>query len=343
MKDTTIGLDLAKNTFYLIVLDPKGNILRRKKLSRGQVLRYFVQQSPCTVAMEACRSANYWGRQLREMGHHVVLLPAQHVKAYLRGQKNDYNDARAIAEAALHGSIRPARIKSVEQQDEQAFHRLRQQNSGELTRMANQMRGLLEEYGIAVAQGISALRRAIPEILEDAENGLTERFRHLLNRQYHRFLALEEELSWFDKQLKKEAKEDDVSRRLCELPGFGPVVSSVFKSWLGDGKQFKRGRDASAALGIVPRQHSTGGKDRLLGISKRGDSYVRCQVIHGARAVVMRAPKKTDSLSLWINSVVARRGFNKAVVALANKLVRMAWVIVARQERYQPSYVGQLA
>ena len=172
-------------------------------------------------------------------------------------------------------------------------------------------------------------------ILEDAENGLTELARELLQRLCRQFEELGDEIQWFTRSIEKQVKEDDVCRRLMELPGFGPIVTSAFKSWIGDGQQFKKGRDASAALGVVPRQNSTGGKDTLLGITKRGDKYVRSLVIHGARSVVSRADKKTDPLSQWINELVARRGFNKTVVALANKLVRIGWVIVAREESYQ--------
>ena len=339
MNDTIIGLDLAKNLFHLAALNQVGKSIKRKKLRRRQVREYFIQLEPCKIAMEACASAHYWAREFRHMGHQVVLLPPQHVKAYLRGQKNDYNDALAIAESALHGKIRPVAIKCVEQQDEQAFHRIRRQLVGDQTRLINQVRGLLAEYGIVLAQGEAVFRREIPIVLGEAENGLSERFRHLLARQYQRFVSLTEEIAWYRDQLKGQAKTDDVCRRLCDIPGFGPVVSSAFKSWMGDGKQFKKGREAAAALGVVPRQYSTGGKDQLSGITKRGDTYVRTLVVHGARSVVIRAKTKTDPLSQWINRLVATRGFNKAVVALANKLVRMAWVIIARHETYKAKAV----
>ena len=336
MNNTLIGLDLAKNVFHAVELDRQGNQKWRKKFTRSELKRFFIKSCPVKIVMEACSSAHYWARLFEDMGHKAELLPPQHVKAYLRGQKNDYNDARAIAEASQHGSIRPAVIKTVEQQDEQAFHRIRKQRVGERTRLASQIRGLLGEYGLIIAKGVSNVRKAIPLLLEDAENGLTPRFRALLHREYQRLLALTEELKWFDEQLRQQSINDPICRRLIELPGFGPVVSSGVKSWMGDGQQFKRGRDASAALGIVPRQHSSGGKDRLLGISKRGDSYIRAQVIHGARSVAMHASKKGDPLSRWITALIERRGFNKAVVALANKLIRIAWVIIARGEHYRP-------
>jgi len=339
MKDTIVGLDLTKNIFHLAIINQVGKLMSRKKLRRSQVREYFTQLESCKVVMEGCASAHYWAREIKRIGHEVELLPPQHIKAYLRGQKNDYNDAFAIAESALHGMIRPIPIKCVEQQDNQAFHRIRSQLVGDKTRLINQVRGLLAEYGIVLPLSEAAFRREIPTILCDAENGLTVQFRELLDRQHQRFLALVEEVAWYRDQLNVQAKTDGVCSRLMGIPGFGPVVSSAVKSWMGDGHQFSKGRDASAALGVVPRQHSTGGKERLFGITKHGDTYVRTLVIHGARAVVMRAKTKTDSLSLWINRLVATRGFNKAVVALANKLVRIAWVVIARNETYKAGVV----
>lgn len=335
-KHTVISIDLAKNVFHIMILNRAGKQLQRKKLKRSQLLDFIGRQEPARIALEACGSAHYWARQFRALGHEVVLLPPQHVKGYLRGQKNDYNDALAIAEACLHDRIRPVPVKSVEQQDEQGFHRIRRQLTGERTRLCNQLRGLLSEYGIVIAQGAHSVRGKLPGILEDAENGLTPRIRELLNRQYQRLLELNQELSWYDRQLVEQSKTDEVCQRLVTVPGIGPVVSSALKSWMGDGRQFSRGRDASAALGVVPRQHSSGDKPCLLGISKRGDGYLRSLMIHGARSVVFCAKNKTDPLSCWINRLVATRGVNKAVVALANKLVRIAWVIITRGEPYQP-------
>lgn len=335
-KLTTIGIDLAKNTFALYGLGPKGRCGWKRKVRRNQLLEQLVRLEPCTVAMEACGSSHYWAHQIQALGHQVKLLPPQHVKGYLRGQKNDYNDAQAIAEACEHGRIRPVPVKSVEQQDEQVLHKLRRGVSKDRTRVSNQLRGLLAEYGVIIPQGLAALRRELPRALEDADNELTERSRQLLNRQYQHFMKLEEELAWYDEQVQQMAKQDETCQRLQAIPGIGEVVASLLKSWMGDGHQFRRGRDAAAALGLIPRQNSTGGKDVLLGISKRGDPYMRAQLVHGARAVVARADRKTDRLSLWIQRLKAERGFNKATVALANKLVRIAWVVIARGEHYRP-------
>lgn len=332
MNDTTIGLDIAKNIFHLVEINRRGKVIRKKVLRRPALLAFFAQLPMSRIALEACSSSHHWARELQALGHKVILLPPQHVKAYLRGQKNDYNDALAIAEAAYHGTIRAVPIKSIEQQEEQLVHRVRARLVRDRTALGNQLRGMLREHGIVVAQGISQIRRAIPVHLNgEALSGL---FRGLLQRQYDRLCALDEEIAHYDQQLKQLSRLA-THKRLQQLPGFGPIVSSAFSCWLGDGRQFKRGRDAAAALGVVPRQHSSGGKPMLLGISKRGDSYVRSLLIHGARSVVRCADKKDDRLSLWIQSLKARRGTNKAAVALANKLARIAWAMVVNNRDYQ--------
>ena len=335
-KCMTVGLDIAKRVFHVLGLDTGGKQVMRKKLYRSEVLPYFAQLRPCRVGLEGCAGAHYWARELLALGHQVSILPPKAVKAYLRAQKNDYNDAHAIAEAAHVGMIRPVAVKTIAQQDEQALQRIRQQLIRERTALCNQIRGLLNEYGVTVPQGIAPLRERLVALQSTSGHGLTPRFIGLLGRQYDRLCDLDGEIRWHDQELSRLVKQDEVCRRLMELPGFGVVNSAAFKAWVGDGKQFCRGRDASAALGIVPRQYSTGGKPVLLGITKRGDGHLRSLIIHGARSVVRQAGRKTDPFSCWINDLVARRGTNKATVAVANKLVRMAWVLVARGERYQP-------
>jgi transposase len=330
----TIGVDLAKNSFAVVIVDSAGKEHSRKTLKRQRLLSYLARQEVAVVSMEACAGAHHWARRIQLLGHRVILLPPQHVKGYLRGQKNDYNDALAIAEACLHNRVRGVAIKTVEQQDEHCFHGIRRSLNADKLRLSNQLRGLLGEYGLVIPRGDAALRKALPGYLSEADNGLTDRVRCYLARQYDRFLAIVEELAWYDRELREHVKQDEACQRLQEAPGFGPVVSSVVKHWMGDARQFRCGRDASAALGLVPRQHSTGGRDRLGSISKRGDAQVRALVVHGARAVVSRAEGKRDPLSRWIQQVKARRGFNRTVVALANKMIRIAWAILARGERY---------
>lgn len=226
--------------------------------------------------------------------------------------------------------------KTLEQRDLQTFLKMRQLISMERTQLINHVRGLLTEYGIVLNKGAAELRQKLPELLEDAENGLTDVMRALLHRQLIRLTALDDELEWYNSEQKKYVRHDPVCQRLMEIPGFGPLVSQAIKSWMGDGKQFNRGRDASAALGLVPRQFSTGGKQVLLGITKRENSYVRSMLIHGTGPVLFRSGEKTDPLSIWVKRISGQRGFNRAVVALANKLLRVAWVIIARHEVYSP-------
>lgn len=334
-KVTTIGLDLAKTVFHVIGTDARGKTVHKKMLKRTQVLAYFAQLPSCLVGMEACASAHYWARVLCSLGHQVKLISPQHVKPYVQGNKNDYNDALAIAEAVMRPRMRFVPVKTTAQQDVQALIRLRQRCIGDRTALCNQLRGLLAEYGLVFPKGIARLRDSLPVILEDAENGLSELFRRLLAQGYQQWQELDVHIKAYDQELQRYSQQDDACRRLQTIPGFGPIVASVFYSAVGSGNGYRRGRDVSASLGLVPRQHSSGGKEVLLGISKRGDRYLRSLLAHGARSVVTRAKHKTDPLSTWINRLVATRGFNKTVVALANKMARMGWAILANKTQYQ--------
>jgi transposase len=332
---TTIGLDLAKRTFHVVAINAHGKEVKRKMLKRAQVEEYFANLPPCVIGMEACASAHFWARRLQALGHEVRLIPPQHVKAYLRGNKNDYNDARAIAEAAVRADLRAVPIKRVEQQDIQALHRLRAARVGERTALCNQIRGLLGEYGIVLPQGVGVVRRRLPALLEAPDNGLSDCFRPLLETCYRQLQELEEHIAFYTQQINAHAKQEEAIERLQTVPGFGPIVASVFYSVVGDGKAFRRGRDVAAALGLVPRQHSSGGKTVLLGISKRGDRYLRHLLVHGARSVVRLAANKDDKLSCWISRIKQTRGANKAAVALANKLARIGWAVLRTQSPYQ--------
>jgi len=334
-KITTVGVDLAKNVFHVVCCDVQGKIVKKKRLKRYQLKAYFAQLPACLIGMEACASAHYWGREFRQWGHQVKLISPQYVKPYVRGNKNDYNDALAIAEAVVRPEMRFVTIKTIEQQDIQALHRLRERRIQDRTALCNQLRGLLAEYGLILAQGVNVLRRSIPDFLEDAENGLTPFFRTLLAQGYEQLQQLDAHIEAYTQMLNVHSQQHEACQRLQDIPGFGPIVASAFYSAIGNGSGYRRGRDASASLGLVPRQHSSGGKDTLLGISKRGDRYLRSLLVHGARAVVSRAANKEDRLSRWINRLVAQRGFNKAVVALANKLARIGWAVLAHNTVYQ--------
>jgi len=335
MQITTIGLDLAKNVFHVVGLNQAGKMQVRKKLKRAQVWAYFAKLPACIVAMEACASAHYWARELTKAGHAIKLLPPRYVKAYVQGNKNDYNDALAIAEVACRPNVRLVSPKTVAQQDIQALHRLREGVMSHRTRVINQLRGLLAEYGIVIPKGVSQLRSAMPAIVEDAENNLTVLFRGLLHHAYTQLQELDEHITHYDKEIQSVTRQDKTAQQLQSIPGFGPVISSVFGSVIGDGKAFKRGRDVAAFIGLVPRQHSSGDKTVLLGISKRGDRYLQGLLIHGARSVMKNAHKKDDKLSRWASGLEQRRGKNKATVALANKLARIGWAVLTSGKPYE--------
>lgn len=333
---TTIGMDIAKQVNHVVGVNAAHREVLKKKLRRGQVLEFFAQLPSCTVAMEACAGAHEWARQLEVLGHGVVLIPPNLVKGYVQGNKNDYNDARAIVEASRRPGLRPVPVKSREQQDLQALHRLRQRQISARTALSNQIRGLLAEYGLVLPRGLATLRRRLPEILEDAENGLSDLFRRLLNQCQGQLRALDEQVEFYTRLIDEQARHSEPQQQLQRLPGFGPILASVFHGKVGDGHGFRRGRDVSAAVGLVPRQHSSGDKPCLLGISKRGDRHLRALLVHGARSVVSRADGKQDPQSRWIQRLVARRGKNKATVALANKMARMGWAVLRHGVDYAP-------
>lgn len=336
MKFSKIGLDLAKTIFHLACLNEHDQLVNKKRLHRAQVLPYFARLEPCRIGMEACASAHYWARELIKLGHDVKLIPAQHVKPLVQGNKNDYNDALAIAEALSRPNLHFVAVKSPEQQDLQSLHRVRQRCIQARTALSNQLRGLLGEYGISFGKGLAQLRRQLPQIMDEMEKEFSGSFMRLLNQCYQQLQELDNHITYYTGLIEQHAKADEASGRLQTIPGFGPIVTSVFLSVVGHGEGYRRGRDVSASLGLVPRQHSTGGKHKLLGISKRGNSYLRSLLIHGARAYAIQAEKRKDALSLWVTRLKERRGFNKAVVALANKMARMGWAILHYGSVYEP-------
>jgi len=338
MKVTRIGLDLAKSVFQIHGVDRQEKKVMTRQLKRNQMIEFFQNLEPCLIGMEACASAHYWARTLSAMGHIVKLIAPQFVKPYVKGNKNDANDAEAICEAVGRPNMRFVPIKTVEQQNIQALHRIRSELIRQRTAKVNQTRGLLAEYGIIVGQGVSCLRHKLPDILEDAENGLMMQFRVLLLGLQEDLAHLDERIKAMDLSINKLAQENGDARRLLRLRGVGPITATALVASLGDGSQFTQGRQASAWVGIVPGQYSSGGKDKLLGISKRGDAYLRTLLIHGARSVVKTCKDKDDKLSRWVQSLCARRNKNVAAVALANKTMRMAWALLTSEAEYDPQY-----
>lgn len=323
-----IGIDLGKYNFQLWGVNKAGKVLLDKQLSRKQLKTQLAQLQPCLIGLEACSTSHYWARSLRNYGHDVRLIPPQFVKPYVKSNKNDRADAEAICEAIQRPRMRFVAIKEVGQQDIQSLHRIRSRNVANRTAHVNQIRGLLMEYGIELPQGRRRVRGELPRILEDAENGLTPLFRELLFALYEDLIRLDTRIEELDRQVTAIAKEDDRSRRLMTIPGVGPLGATALLAAIGDINTFKNGRELAAWVGLVPRQHSTGGKERLLGISKRGDVYLRQLLIHGARAAIRTIEKKQDKRSRWAQNLLDRRNRNVAVVAMANKTVRTAYALL---------------
>jgi transposase len=330
-----LGIDIAKNVFQLHGVDDKGKPLLRKRLTRTKLIEFIAKLSPCLIVMEACGGANHWCRKFKAMGHQVKLISPQFVKPFVKTNKNDRNDAEAIVEAASRPTMRYVSPKTIEQQDIQVVHRVRSRLVEERTALVNQTRGLLTEYGIIVSQGISVIRKALPEILEDAENDLSHFGRQLFFDLYEQICAQDKKIKEYDQKLEAIFKSNDLCQKVSEVEGIGIISATAIVSTIGDPTVFKNGRHFAAFLGLVPQQSSSGNKERLLGISKRGDSYLRTLLIHGGRAVVQRAGSKEDHRSKWIRALKERRGANRAAVAVANKNARIVWSLLAKDEQYR--------
>lgn len=337
MKLTRVGVDLAKNVFQVHGVDPAERPVWCKRLKRATWIAELERhlEPGAAVGMEACGSAHYWARVLQSKGFVVRLIPPQYVKPYVKTNKHDAADAEAICEAMSRPGMRFVAVKTVEQLDLQAVHRVRQALIKERTAKANQIRGFMYERGVVAPQELSALRRALPEWLEDAENALTGRFRPLLAGLYDDLRRLDDRVRELDDELLKIAREHEPVRRLKQLRGVGPVTASALYALVGDARQYRNGRELAVALGLTPRQHSSGGKEKLLGISKRGDKYVRTLLIHGARSALRTAPGKDDRVSKWVMSLAERSHPNKAATALANKMARVAWAMLRHGTDYE--------
>jgi transposase len=339
MKLTRIGVDVAKQVFQVHGVDRHEQPIWRRRLSRERWLKAVAEAAEpgCEIGMEACGGAHHWARQLQAMGYRVKLIAPQFVKPYVKSNKNDANDAEAICEAMSRPSMRFVSVKSIVQQDMQAMHRVRASLVEQRTGKGNQIRGLVAEYGLVAPREMASLRHAIRCWLEDADNGLSACFRQLLDGLWRDLRALDDRIGELDGYIGDAAKADPDARRLQQLRGVGPVVATALVACVGHATQFANGRQMAASLGLTPRQHSSGGKDRLLGISKRGDAYVRSLLVHGARAMLRTAPRHDDPLSRWVTRLSARSHPNVACVAMANKTARMAWAMLRHGTNYQPA------
>lgn len=335
MNDKLVSVDLAKNCFQVCTYTKSGKILSNRKIKRHALREAIAQIEPTQIAMEACYSANYWGRAFQSMGHTVGLIPAQHVKPFVRGNKNDTNDAVAIAEASLRPRLRFVPVKTLQQQDIQMLHRIRQRHVSERTALVNQIRGLLSEYGVIVSKGWRKLRGQLVLILEDGENELTPMGRQEIARLQVELNTLSEWIDQDNQRLTQSLEHDENYQRLRGAPGFGPVLSSAVIAGIGNAVQFASAREMAVWLGLTPRGEASGDRSVLKGISKRGNRYLRTLFIHGARAIVNWCAEKSDPLSLWLRQLVKRRGRHKAIVAMAHKMARFAWAMLRKQEAYK--------
>jgi transposase len=337
-KLSRVGIDLAKSVYQLHGVDRSEQTIWRRRLTRGKCLKVLLDtiEPGCEIGMEACAGAHHWARQLQAKGFTVKLIAPQFVKPYVKSNKNDANDAEAICEAMSRPHMRFVAVKTVEQQDIQAVHRIRSGLLSQRTAKANQIRGLVAEYGLVAPQQLASLRAAIPSWLEDAENGLSARFRRLLNDLWDDLKYLDQRITALDQEITTLAQQDPVAQRLQQLRGVGPLIATALVAAVGNAEQFSNGRQMAASLGLTPGQHSSGGKERLLGITKRGDVYLRTLLIHGARSVIYAARHKDDRLSQWVTGLAKRRHPNVAATALANKTARIAWAMLRRGTDYQP-------
>jgi transposase len=334
MQIAVLGIDLGKNSCSVVGLDGSGQVVMRRRMQRDSMIKFACDLAPCVVAMEACCGAHHLGRILRGQGHKVRLMSPEYVQPYVKAQKNDDRDAEAIAEAATRPTMRFIELKSVEQLDMQSLHRVRDRLVGERTALMNQLRAVLLERGIAVPQGRRKLEQHLALILDGEEVRLSSRVRSLIQDMRAEWDGLDRRIEAFDDEFAAQAKTDDAARRLASIPGIGVLNATALAAAVGNAATFARGRDLAAWLGLVPRQMTTGGKPRLLGISKRGNKYLRKLLVQGARAALPSLSASTTPLGKWLQSLLGRAHKNTVIVALANKLARIVWAVLRHGGAY---------
>lgn len=337
-----IGMDIAKQYFQVHGVDKHGKDIFNKKLKRGAVLPFFANLPPCLIGLEACGGAHHWARELAKLdaGHTVRLISPRHVKPFVLNNKTDAADARAICEVVGRLATRFVKVKTVGQQDMSAWHRIRERKVKERTALVNQARALLMEQGLVIPKGINHVRKLLPSIIEDFENRLSSQSRDYLSDLYTELVDCDAVIAKYEARITGLGKCDEACKRLQKIPGVGPLTATAIVAHAGDAKQFASGRAFAASLGLTPKEHSSGGKQKLLGISKRGHGYIRRLLVQGARVVTryeLLRPEEQSSGPSWLQKLSGRRGKHIAAVALANKMARMIWVVLARGEEYRPS------
>lgn len=342
-KISSVGLDIAKSSFSLACFDRKGNLILKKTLRRAQVLVFFSKLPKCLIGMEACGGSNFWAKELEKLGHTVKLMAPQYVKPYIKTNKNDMADAEGIGEALSRPTMRFVGKKSQFQQDLQSIHRVRQRLVRNRTALCNEIRGILYEYGIIIPKGVNQVRKLLVPILEDETgNKLSEIISIELHECYNRLVSIDNRINELEQRLWNICKSIDTIKMLLTIPGVGKLTASAIVAKVGDISMFQNARQFSAWLGLVPKHEGTGGKYKIMGISKRGDKYLRQLLVHGARSALNHCPGKSDRLSVWVTQVFKRRGRHKAIVALANKNARIIFSVLTKGEDYR-SYPIQTA
>lgn len=330
-----VGIDLAKDVFQIHASDARGRKIFSKQVKRRQFMEVMAQLPKSLVGMESCGGAHHWAREIRKLGHEVRLIAPQHVRPYVKNQKNDMADAAAIAEAVTRPHMRFVGIKEVWQQDILSLHRIRSRIVGNRTAVGNEIRGLLQEYGIVFPKGISGLKSGLLKLFSETENGLTLLVQQAIWDLWEEWQNLDARAKQLENNLGQFYRGHAVCERIGKIEGIGPITATAIVGTVGDASVFRNGRQMAAWLGLVPRQCSSGGKPRLLGISKHGDCYVRKLLIHGARSVLQHLGNKDDGRSRWLRDKRERRGFNKACVALANKNARIVWALMNFKTEYR--------
>ncbi len=336
MQIRSVGIDLGKTTFHLVALGDNGKVLVRKKFNQKQLITFTANLQTSLIGMEACSGAHFLGRALRSQGHDVKLIPAQFVKPFVKSNKNDFLDAEAIAEAVERKNMRFVPIKTDDQLDLQALHRVRDRLIARRTSVINQLRAFLLERGMTFAKMPTKLKFAMPEILENADSNLTPRMRNLVGLLWSEWKELDQQIIAMNTEVEQIASSDPACQRLRQIPGIGPLIATAVVASIGNGAAFRKGRDFASWLGLVPRQYSTGGKAKLLGISKRGNSYLRKILIHGARAAVVRVKRERSPFGSWLDALQTRAPLNVVVTATANKLARIVWAVLSTGEEFRP-------
>ena len=332
---TILGIDIAKHVFHIAGMNDRGKVVLRKKLYREELCGFIANFPITTIGIEACGGAHHWGRTLGVFGHEVKLIAPRFVKPYVKSNKNDSADAEAICEAVSRENMRFVAIKKIEQQDWQALHRIRERLVKSRTALGNQIRGILAERGIILPQSISAIREELSETLRNHQDTLSSTGLELIKELHEEFFQIDSRILSYEKKLEAISKSHPECQRLQTIPGIGPITAVALISCAPNVSNFKNGRQFAASLGLVPRQHSTGGKNTLLGISKRGDTYLRKLLIHGARAVMRYRTTKADKRNLWLQELVTRRGFHRATVVLANKNARTVWALLLHNTEFK--------